>query len=283
MRYGFFPGCSYKTAAGYKESVDAVNEALGIELVEIPDWNCCGATATFSEDEDAALALTGRLFALAREHGFNELVTVCNACYTTLRKGQKILKAHPEKLEKVNRRLADEGLTCDPALPVRHHLDVLAEDVPESVWAEKTGSDAPPWKVAAYYGCQLTRPWKESIAAERPTQLEQLLEKAGVSTVEHSARTLCCGASHAVPYQDACSPLIGRIISEIQQKGGDLITTLCPMCQFNLDSAQKNLQTPSVPVPFFTQILGLALGLPEERLGLDKLLVPLDMKQGQAS
>lgn len=276
MKYGFFPGCAYHSAAGYKQSVEAVNRSLGIELTEISDWNCCGATVFLAVDEFKAVALAGRNFALAQSHGFSEIITGCNACYTTLRKADRILISEPRYLDRINSRLLREGLHIDGSVKIRHYLEVLANDIPFDVWAKNRPAKRKNISVAAYYGCQLTRPWGDLDHPERPQILERFIERLGFRPVEHSAPTLCCGASHAVPYKRECRPLVSRIIQEVKTKGADVVTTICPLCQFNLDGGQQGDDIPQVPVPYFSQLAGLALGLEPESLGLDKLLVPMN-------
>jgi heterodisulfide reductase subunit B len=277
MRVGFFPGCAYKTAAGYEESVNAVNAVLGIELVEIEDWNCCGATAGFSVNASAAVTLGARLMALAQKQGFSEIVTVCNACYATLKKVEHKLDEDHDLLDEVNRRLEPDHLLLPSVVPVRHYLEVLTDDVPADRWPEVRNTPLMAHaKVAAYYGCQFTRPHGQGSQTERPNQLEGLLEKIGVTTVDHSAKTLCCGASHIISHEKSCITLISRITGEMKNKGANLITTICPMCQFNLDFGQGKTAGPKLPVTYFTQVLGLALGVDSQKLGLNKLLIPLD-------
>ncbi len=276
MKYGFFPGCAYKTAAGYKDSVDKVNQQVGIELAEIEDWNCCGATAAFSISADKAMALAGRVMALADAQGFKEIVTVCNACYATLQKAVFKFNHSPGLKERVNQCLENEKLQLIRILPVRHYLDVLIDDIPEIAWpsvSQKPSiADKP---VAAYYGCQLTRPYGTSAEAEKPVRLEKFLSRFGFRPIEHSAKTLCCGASHMIPHETDCIPLISRITGEMRRKGAEIITTICPMCQFNLDYGQKKMKGPELPVTYFTQIIGLAMGIAPKDLGIDKLLVPI--------
>lgn len=283
MKYGFFPGCAYKTAAGYKESVDMVSTRVGIELVEISDWNCCGATAAFSIDAGNAMALAGRVLTLAHDQGFKEIVTVCNACYATLQKAAKKFSHAPELMDAVNEHLKKETLTLTRILPVRHFMDVLIDDIPETAWKDKIEkSDIANMAVAAYYGCQLTRPYGTSAEAQRPARLEGFLTRLGFHPVEHSAKTICCGASHLIAHEKDCIPIISRIIGEVRRKGGDMITTICPMCQFNLDYGQDKIKGPSLPVTYFTQIIGLAMGIAPKDLGMDKLLVPVKMKSDVA-
>ncbi|MBC2712799.1 MAG: hypothetical protein HGJ94_17950 [Desulfosarcina sp.] len=282
--YAFFPGCAYQSAAGYRESVDALNARLDIQLQELDDWNCCGATAAFSLDEPDGLALCGRLFALAQKEGFSRIVTVCNACYTTLLKARKRMEKDPQKLAAVAHTLADQGLELADSLPdVRHYLDVLVADVSDVLEKAAADNGDTAGAVAVYYGCQYTRPWISGPDAQRPRMLERLFTKIGIHAVDHSAGTLCCGASHAVPYADACGPMIRRIVREIRNKGGGIITTICPMCQFNLDAGQTDRQTDPLPVTYFTQIIGLALGIAPKDLGLNKLLIPLRTEKKKAS
>jgi heterodisulfide reductase subunit B len=276
LTYGFFPGCAYATAAGYRESVDAVNRRLGIELVEIDDWNCCGATSIFSLNQDDALILTGRLFALAEAQGHEQILTVCNACYTTLRKASKTLSESPADLARVNQGLSREGLRLNRLQPVRHYLEILFEDVPPDAWSATRPAHSGRLKVAAYYGCQLTRPWADLDHVERPALLDRFFSRLGFQAVEHSARTICCGASHALPYEKECRPVIRRIVEEARRRGADVISTLCPLCQFNLDSLQKPGDGQAIPVPYFSQLAGLALGISPQMLGFGKLLIPAD-------
>ncbi|MBU4317187.1 MAG: CoB--CoM heterodisulfide reductase iron-sulfur subunit B family protein [Proteobacteria bacterium] len=280
MKYGFFPGCAYKTAAGYETSVNAVNRLLGIELVEIRDWNCCGATAAFSREENSALALAARIMALADQQGFSEIITVCNACYATLKKAEHKLCGSARRLKEVNGILKTDGLSLNQPIPVRHYLDLLIEDIPLETWPKEKNKVFPSHgRVAAYYGCQLTRPYGDASQAERPDRLENLLSALGVPVVSHSAKTLCCGASHIIGYEKQCLALISRITGEMKNKGAEIITTLCPMCQFNLDYGQEKIQGKQLPVTYFTQVIGLAMGIAPESLGLDKLLVPLILKR----
>lgn len=276
MKFGFFPGCAYDGAAGYRESVEAVCRVLKIELEEIPGWNCCGATTYFSLDEVQAQALAGRIFAAALTHGHREIVTVCNACYATLRKAGRTLTENPEKMDRINRILAPEGLKFEKAIEVRHLLEVLVNEVPEDAWKAGRPAGMRRPAVAGYYGCQLTRPAGDLDSTENPQILEKFIQRLGFVPVEHSAKTICCGASHAVPYAGDCRALISRIIREVRTKGADMVVSVCPMCQFNLDALQQQGRGLSpLPAPFFTQLAGMALGLEPGELGMQKLLVPL--------
>lgn len=271
MKICFYPGCSFATSAGYKESTEAVCRKLDIELNEIPDWNCCGATVMFGENKLRALALAARHFALVQTMGFEDLVTGCNACYATLRKAARLLTEDQDLFRKTQEILQNLGLKLDRIPKVRHLLEVLVEAMPDSS-SDKYKTLA----VGAYYGCQLTRPNQDLDKGEHPEILEHFLDRIGFSVKKHSASTQCCGASHAVIYKNECQGLSHRIIQEIGNKGAQVIATICPLCQFNLDQAQTQDNGPGLPVTYFTQLAGLALGLAPSELGLNKLLVSAD-------
>ena len=275
MAYGFYPGCAYKTEAVYKESVEAVNRVIGLSMPHIDDWNCCGATSIFSMDQADALTLTGRIFALAEKQGMDTIVTTCNACYTTLRKGHKLLKADSGLVDRINEHLSTQGLKIGNLPPVRHLLEVYYHDIDETVWVQKRSGTFRPMKIASYYGCQFSRPWGDIDDPEQPQMMDRFLARLGYTPVDHSAKTLCCGASHFITYENDCLKLNERIIGEIRRKGAQAISAMCPLCQINLDAVQEKLKGPPIPVPYFTQLAGLALGLSPQVLGMSKLLVPM--------
>ncbi|MFZ2630848.1 MAG: CoB--CoM heterodisulfide reductase iron-sulfur subunit B family protein [Desulfosalsimonadaceae bacterium] len=275
MGYGFYPGCAYKTEAVYRESVEAVNRVIGLSMPHINDWNCCGATSIFSLDQADALTLTGRIFALAEKQGMDTIVTTCNACYTTLRKAHKLLKTDTGLVDRINERLFTQGLKIGNLPPVRHLLEVYYHDIDETVWAQKRSGTFKPMKIASYYGCQFSRPWGDIDDPEQPQMMDRFLARLGYTPVDHSAKTLCCGASHFITYENDCLKLNERIMGEIRRKGARAISAMCPLCQINLDAVQEKLKGPQIPVPYFTQLAGLALGLSPQVLGLSKLLVPM--------
>lgn len=262
MRICFYPGCSYASSAGYKESTEAVCRKLNIELVEIPDWNCCGATVMYGENTLRATALSARHFALVQAMGFDEMVTGCNACYATLRKAAKRLGQDADLFQKTADVLNRMGLTLEKIPKVRHLFEILSTAMPDA--PSDRYRNLP---VGAYYGCQLTRPFEDLDTGGYPDIMETFLARIGFTVTDHSAQTQCCGASHAVIYKNECRNLSGRIVREISGKGAQVITTVCPLCQLNLDQASD------IPVTYFTQLAGLALGIPARDLGLNKLLV----------
>ena len=277
MNAVFYPGCTLKTAAGYKESIVAVNNVLDVGWPELDDWNCCGATAYFSVDELLALVLPARNIAKAEEEGFDTIVTPCNACYATLRKAKAILSENMDFREKVKTALEEESLKYRGNVKIRHILDYYMQ--PEVMEKVKSSVVKPlsSLKVACYYGCQYTRPivGDEEDHPEVPTHLDELMSFLGAEVVDYTAKTYCCGAAQMVVHEDACTRLVKRIVLDAKRKGADAIVTICPLCQFNVETAQSRIGE-NIPVLFFTQLMGLAFGIPEKELGLKKLIISAD-------
>ena len=278
MKYGFFPGCSYKGAAGYKESTEAVCRELGIELAEIKDWNCCGATSYWSTQDLKSYILPARTMALAEKQGFNEIANICNACYSTLRKAQIKLNEDEELREKVNIALNEEGLEYTGGLEIRHFMEILVNDLDKDEIKKHVKTDLDEFVVAPYYGCQLNRPWGDIDDTINPVLMDRLIEILGAKPLtNYSAKTECCGAAHMVAHRDNCVVLNRRIVQDAVEKGAATICTLCPLCQFNVDASQAGNKLVNMPVIFFTQLMGFAFGLGKNDLMFNKLLTPFKM------
>ncbi len=268
----FYPGCSYETAAGYKESVDAVCSRLDIRLEEVPGWNCCGSTAGFSLQGDYGVYHPALVMARASRAGAKELVTGCNGCFNTLRKTRKLLLQDQDLYARTRDKILQEGgPDSAPQLPVRHLLQVLSSR--GQMHKSPLSPDMSGLRVAAYYGCLFSRPWTDVDDPEHPQMLDRYIEGLGFTPVNYSLKTACCGAAHALAYREQTEMLVERIIRSMQDKQADLAAVICPLCQLNLESAQLSLGLPRLPVLFFTQVAGLALGVPKKELGLDKLLI----------
>ncbi len=277
MNAVFYPGCTLKTAAGYKESIEAVNRVLEVGWPELQDWNCCGATAYFSLDELLALVLPARNIAKAEAEGFDAVVTPCNACYATLRKAKAILGEELAFREKVKIALEEEGLKYRGNIKIRHILDFYLQDEVFERIKKAVVKPLSSLKVACYYGCQYTRPvvGDEEDHPEAPVHLDLLMKALGAEVVDFTAKTYCCGAAQMVVHEDACDRLVKRIVADAVRKGADVIVAICPLCQFNVETAQSRIGE-SVPVLFFTQLMGLAFGVSPKELGLNKLIVSAD-------
>lgn len=276
MSFAYFPGCSlHASAKDYDQSIKAVCSILGIELAEIDDWNCCGATATPSVDPDVALALVLRNLARAEAH-YDHLITACNACYLALRKAQARLDQYPRLKEKMEQNLTGVGLSYQGKVSVSHLLELIVSIDPDEI-AKLIKKPLTGLKVACYYGCQLVRP-RFYDAPEDPQSLDELVRLLGADPVFFRHKTKCCAGSLATTKEEVALKLIKDILLDVHQAGAELVVTICPMCQMNLDAYQDqvnqnfnlNLQ---LPVIYFSQLLGVAFGLSGRDLGLDKPIV----------
>jgi len=276
MKYGYFPGCSLKgTGRAYEESLLPVMRHLGVELSELDDWNCCGATAYMAVDEAKACALAARNLARAEQEGYQQILAPCSACYLVLNKTQHYLAEQPPVKQMVDKALGSVGLKTSGQVPVRHPLDILLNDVGCEAVKQKVTRPLKGLKVAPYYGCQIVRPYSTFDNQHNPTSMDRLLEALGATVVDWPLKTKCCGGSLTGTLPEAGLRLAYVLIKEARVRGADLIATICPLCQFNLDSVQEELGE-SLPVVYFTQILGLAMGGSPREVGIGKVLTPAD-------
>jgi heterodisulfide reductase subunit B len=280
MKYAYFPGCSLKgLGRAYEESLLPVMRHLGAELVELDDWNCCGATAYMSVDEQQACVLAARNLALATETGHHVLLTPCSACYLVLNKTKHYLAESPEIRGTVQRALDSAGLRYDSDMAVRHPLDILINDVGLEAIKQKVVRPLKGLKVAPYYGCQVVRPYATFDDAWNPTTMDRLLVALGAEVVPFPLKTKCCGASLTGTLPDAGLRLTYILLKEAIQRGADVIATICPLCQFNLDAYHDQIDrrwgATRIPTVYFTQLMGLAFGLPARQLGLHRNFIPM--------
>lgn len=283
MKYGYYPGCSLeKNASAYHESAMAIAPTLGLDFVEVDDWNCCGATEYISIDLIPAYALIGRNLALAAEQELNgngkQLVAPCSACFLNLKKADHYMADSVELNDTVNQALAAGGLHYEPgSLEVRHLLDIFVNDVGFGAIKEKVTRPLYNLKIASYYGCLIVRPASmESFDnAEYPTSLDELMTTLGAEVVDFPLKAHCCGGHMTQISEDVALELIRRLLANAAEYSADAIVTLCPMCQLNLDAYQENVNKKfgtdyHIPVLYFTQMIGLAMGLKPKDLGFGK-------------
>ncbi|HEY3316115.1 MAG TPA: CoB--CoM heterodisulfide reductase iron-sulfur subunit B family protein [Bacillota bacterium] len=271
MKYAYYPGCSlHSTATEYDATTRAVCAALGVELAEIPDWNCCGATSAHATNHLLSLALPARDLVKAENMGL-DVVAPCAACYSRM-----ATTLHETKGNEVLRRKVSEIIGADFAATAKAKslLEVLAVDVGPKVVETKVQKPLKGLKVAAYYGCLLVRPpdvtgWDD---AENPQSMERLMTALGAEAVDWPFKTECCGASLSVSRTDVVLKLVNDILAMAKSCGADALVCACPMCQANLDGRQPAVEkayktTYHLPVFYFTQLMSLAMGIDEWKLG----------------
>jgi len=257
-------------------------EAAGVDLQELPDWNCCGATSYMSVDERAAVQLALRNLALAEKSrddgGPVNLVAPCAACYLVLQKAQHRIADYPDYAAVAKQDLARVDLTYEGRVKVRHPLDVLVNDVGLDRIRRLVQHPLRDLKVACYYGCQLVRPYSEFDDRDDPKTMDLLMEAVGATVVDWPLKTRCCGGMLPGTIREVGVRLNELLVEEAARRGATVLATACPLCQFNLDTQQKRRPEGYKPVPpvFFTQLVGLAFGIPRRRLGLHRQMVAFE-------
>ncbi|MBN1945814.1 MAG: CoB--CoM heterodisulfide reductase iron-sulfur subunit B family protein [Bradymonadales bacterium] len=274
MRLGYYPGCSlHATARDFDESFRAVAGPLGIDLVEIEDWACCGATAAHNTNRLLSIALPARTLALAQEQGFDAVLAPCAACYNRLATARHAMEQDPELKEQI------VGILKRPAFTNQVRVISVVEllrDMAATI-KEKVVQPLADMKVACYYGCLLVRPHEVTgfDDDEDPRSMEEVVKATGASPVMWEKRLECCGGGFSLS-RTASVVRLGRAILEDARKAGAQVMVLaCPMCHNNLDFRQKAIskyreEPVGMPILYVTELLGLALGLAPRDLGLHR-------------
>ncbi len=277
MKYNYYPGCSLeRNAHSYHDSAMAVGSKLGIEFVEVEDWNCCGATENISIDKISSYALTGRNLALAYDQKENgDLVAPCSLCLLNLQKGDYHMTESEELAKNVNTALAEGGLSYQPgSVQSKHLLDVFAKDIDEAEIVDKVEKYLYGIKIAPYYGCLSSRPGFDGRTNfDFPLRLDNLISLLGAEVVDYPLKTHCCGGHMTQISEPTALELIRRLLKNAEDNHADMIVTICPMCQLNLDAYQdsvnKYFKTDfNIPILYFTQIMGVAFGFDPKELGI---------------
>ena len=281
MNYLYYPGCSLTTSAReYDLATRALMTAVGANLTEIDDWTCCGASAAAPISQLLSLSLSARNLALAEQAAPDGQVLVpCSACYLNLKKAHEALRNDADSRATINDALAAVDLKATGSIRIRHLLDVLAMDLGAARLAPLVTRSLSGLTVAPYYGCQCLRPYPEFDDPERPVSMEPLIEATGASVHVWEMGGRCCGASLVSTQPEAGLKRVCTILKAA--KGADLIVTVCPMCQMNLDAWQAKTsrmagEDLSITVLYLPQLLALAMGLDSDQFGLDLNLAVLD-------
>ncbi len=277
MKYSYYPGCSLlSTAAEYARSAEGVLEALGVELEEVDDWVCCGATPAHAMNHTLSIALPAISCASAEKQG-NDILTCCAACYSRLKLANHELKEDPELLVQIN-EVIEENYSAN--IDVVHLTEVLKNNIGIDAIKKRVVKPLQGLKVACYYGCLIARLPEELRIdnTEYPTLIDDLLQAVGAEPVDWPYKTECCGAALTLSRQETVIRLSGNIVEMAKECGADVIAVVCPLCQANLDMYQADSEAKSgkqlgVPVLYFTQLMALAMGLPPEQLCLEKTIV----------
>ena len=279
MRYLYYPGCSAEaTGKAYDMSTRAVMDKLGVELAELDDWNCCGATSYFSVRELDSFAIAARNLAIAQQQGDEDLCVICNACYTTLAKTNRYMADSPEVHEAVNGALGAVGRSYDGTVKVRHIMDILINDIGLDAIGDRVTRRLSKIKVAPYYGCQFSRPMGAFDDTEFPTTMDRLFEALGAAVVDYPAKVKCCGGMMMMTREDAALRLCQELLQAAKDNEADVIVAACPLCEMNLEAYQPKVNAMygtdfNIPVMYFTQLAGLALGADPKQLGIDKQII----------
>jgi heterodisulfide reductase subunit B len=247
-------------------------ERLGIELTEMEDWVCCGASPIHQRNPVLASGVANLLLSLS-EGISSDVAVLCAACYHNMKKAEVEMREDGKKRNEVEEL---SGIPFNPDVRTRHFLEILEKDFGLTALKEKVVKPLSELRVACYYGCLLSRP--PEIAFDDPEQpmiMERVLEAAGAETVSWTHRLECCGASHAVPLTDAVLRLVNDILLSAKAAGADLVACACPLCQANLDMRQDGIRAKlgvehNLPAVYFTQLLGIACGATGKEVMIQK-------------
>lgn len=274
MNYLYYPGCSLEgTAHEYDTSTRAFMHAVGAEIEELKDWTCCGASAAEATSHLLSLALPAVNLAIAEEmDGNRDILVPCSACYLNLKKVEQKIRKDPDLLEKLNTILAEKNLRIRGSAKVRHLLDIISGDIGPDMIRKLMKRPLDKLIIAPYYGCQCLRPYPVFDDPEAPRSMEPVIRAIGAKIHHWNMGGKCCGASHTNTKPDVGLELVRAILKGA--KGADAIVTVCPMCQMNVEAYQKKISSDSgenleITVLYLPQLLGLALGLSENRLRFD--------------
>lgn len=277
-KFAYFPGCSLeKTAQSYHLSALESTRKLGIELQELEDWNCCGATTYFHVDELLAHTLSARNLAIAEQQGL-DLVAPCSACYKNSYFTNHHLKDDPDLADHINYALEEDDLAFSGRVGVHHLIEVFVDEVGFEEIKDRASQPLEGLQVAPYYGCQILRPRKNDENVEEAEFFEDLLSVVGAIPVPFPLKLHCCGGSLILTNRQAALSMVRNLLKNATDNDAHVIATACPLCQVNLEVYQGQVNQDfgtdfSIPVLYFTQLIGLALGIPRRRLGIGRELV----------
>jgi heterodisulfide reductase subunit B len=284
-KVAYYPGCALEgTGHGYNRSTKAVGKALGLETVELENWNCCGAMEVKNIDPKIQTYLSARNLSIAEDMGFKTVMAPCNGCYHNLKKAEYDLANDPASRD-VNGALAAKaghGEYQPGSVETIHALDWIKHGIGEEGLKAKVTNNLKGLKVANYYGCMYTRPrhifpekdkGPGTESTLKPHFMDDLLAAAGAENVEYPLKTSCCGGAHTLSDSDTSTRLVLNLLQTADACGADVIATECPTCHSGLEMHQARAEAvfgkkTRVKILYFTQLLGLALGLGPKTVGI---------------
>jgi heterodisulfide reductase subunit B2 len=276
--YAYYPGCSLEgTGSAYDASIRLVMKALGVDVREPHDWSCCGSTPAHAVDHLLAGALAARNLVLVEKMGLKGVNAPCPSCFSALKTANYRMAKSKTFKDEVNELL---DTPYEGTVEVRSTLQFMYENIGVEEVARPVKLALPNMKVAPYYGCILNRP--PDIAQfddpENPVSMDRLLSAVGVDVVDYAFKMECCGAAFGVPRKDMVNNLTHKVLSMAIDAGANCIAVACPLCQQNLDLRQAQVNSAmgssfSIPVLYFSQIMGLTYGFTPKELGIDKSIV----------
>jgi len=291
MKMFYYPGCTLKekTTNLNNTTLEAANR-LDLELIELPEWTCCGATYPLTSQKIMNLIPQARILFNVKMLRDDKVTTTCTFCYSTLKRANKIIKNDGEIHKRINAFLSEdkripeynkedvyEFEDYNGEVKVKHLLEVFRDDIGYETISKKIKKKLEGLKVASYYGCKLLRPPKEVEFddPENPSIMEDFIKALGCEMIDFPYKTECCGSYLSLSEPEIAAKVSYKILKSAQKRGADLIILTCPLCYYNMDRKQKVIlsQYPDfnrIPILFFTQLLAIAFDIEEDKLGLDQ-------------
>ena len=276
MKISYYPGCTLKNnAKNFEDSTLCSLKKLGIEVEELPRWNCCGTVFSLATDDLIHHIAPIRNLIRTKESNSENIMTLCAMCFNTLKRANERVKADPESLEKINDFMYLEKIKYQGDVKVLHLLEILRDKIKFENITKKVVKPLKNLKVANYYGCLLVRPKEIGLDdVENPTILENLTTALGADPADFPFKTECCASYQTVDKPEIVADRTYQILTSAQSQGAEVVAVSCPLCAFNLDHRQKETvkkypEFKNIPILYFSQILAIALGCSEESLRFD--------------
>lgn len=276
MKISYYPGCTLKNnAKNFEDSTLCSLKHLEVEVEELERWNCCGTVFSLATDDLIHHLAPIRNLIRVKEANTNKVMTLCAMCYNTLKRANERVKSDPESLDKMNKFMYREEVDYEGDVKILHLLELLRDEIKFENIAKKVAKPLKNLKIANYYGCLLVRPKEIGLDdVENPTILENLMTALGAEAIDFPYKTECCASYQTVDKPEIVADRTYHILTSAQNQGAEIVAVSCPLCSFNLDYRQKETvqkypEFKHIPILYFTQIMAIALGCPEEALRFD--------------